>query len=172
VWKFLHGEFGKDGEVSPYLTSLAFALDRLTAREEMVEWLKEGNVVVADRYVSASMAHQGGKMPESSRAEFLDWLYQMEYMVHKLPKEDIVIYLYVPLEVAQRLIKERAVTEKNDKVDTDLEYQRKSIEMYQKLSKENPHWVMVKCVDDDGRLLSKEQIHEKIVGLLRDKKVL
>jgi dTMP kinase len=173
VWKFLHGEFGKDGTVSPYLTSLAFALDRLTAKDEMVEWLQEGNVVVADRYVSASMAHQGGKMPEEKREEFLDWLYQMEYMVHKLPKEDIVLYLYVPVETAQKLIAQREKAgETSDKVDTDVEYQRKSIEMYKKLTEKHPHWVMVSCVNDKGEMLSKEEIHERIVGLLHERKII
>ena len=175
VGRFLTGEFGGNGEVSPYLSSLAFALDRLTARDEIVEWLKEGQIVIADRYVSASMAHQASKLPKTKRKEFIDWLYSMEYKEHKLPKEDIVLYLYVPVETAQKLIEkksERKYVKGKDAAERDITHQKRSIKMYQELSKKYRHWQMVSCVDDSGKLLSKEQVHSKIVSLLTKKKII
>ena len=44
VGRYLAGEFGDNKGANPYMVSLAFALDRLTAREEIVEWLKEANL--------------------------------------------------------------------------------------------------------------------------------
>ncbi|MFH1280949.1 MAG: hypothetical protein ABIJ43_05260 [Candidatus Beckwithbacteria bacterium] len=175
VGRFLTGEFGGNNEVSPYMSSLAFALDRLTARDEIVEWLEEGNVVVADRYVSASLAHQGSKMPPRKRKAFLDWLYDMEYKVHKLPKEDIVIYLYVPVDTAQALIGKkgkRGYTKGKDEAEKDLKHQAKSIEMYKELCKRFRHWQMIKCVDSKGDLLSINQVHELILKTLKDKKII
>ncbi len=172
VGRFLTGEFGGNNEVSPYLSSLAFALDRLTARDEIVEWLQEGNMVIADRYVSASMAHQASKLAKSKRDDFIRWLFSMEYKEHKLPKEDVVIFLYVPVETAQELVgkkgKRRYVGGK-DVAEADLEHQKKSIEMYRTLAKKYKHWEMVSCVDEKGKLLTKKQVHEKVLEVLRER---
>lgn len=170
VGRFLNGEFGKNDAVSPYLSSLAFALDRLTAKGQINEWLRMGRVVVAARYVSASMAHQGSKLTGKAQKDFLDWVYNMEYKEHKLPKEDLVIYLYVPVETAQKLLSNN---KRNvDMADTDIEHQRRSIAMYEELSKKYKHWVMVKCVDEKGNLLSKNTIHQKILQILQERGII
>ncbi len=175
VGRFLTGEFGGNNEVSPYMSSLAFALDRLTARDEIVEWLKEGNVIVADRYVSASMAHQTSKLAPRKRKDFVTWLYDMEYKEHKLPKEDIVIYLYVPVTTAQALIGKkgkRGYTKGKDEAEKDVSHQKKSIEMYRELCKRFRHWQMIKCVDRKGNLLSIDEVHQLILKTLSDKKII
>jgi dTMP kinase len=41
VGRFLRGEFGRINEVNPYLASLTYALDRLTAKDELEDWLEE-----------------------------------------------------------------------------------------------------------------------------------
>jgi dTMP kinase len=175
VGRFLTGEFGGNTEVSPYLSSLAFALDRLTARDEIVEWLTSGHYVIADRYVSASMAHQGSKLSGEKQKDFLNWLSDMEYKEHRLPREDIVLFLYVPVETAQKLlnqVKAKGLAGGKDQAETDLDHQRRSIEMYRDLSKKYRHWEMVECVDDQGQLLSKEEIHQKILAILRKRSIL
>ena len=174
VGRFLTGEFGGNSEVSPYLSSLAFALDRLHARDEIVDCVSCGNVVVADRYVSASLAHQGSKMPPKKRKHFLNWLYDMEYKEHKLPKEDLVIYLYVPVKKAQELIGKkgkRGYIKGKDIQEGDIKHQKRSIEMYRDFCKKHKHWIEVKCVER-GKLLSVDEIHEKILGVLKKKKII
>jgi len=170
VGRFLAGEFGGNSQVNPYLSSLAFALDRLTARDQIVEWLEDGDVVVADRYVSASMAHQGSKLPQKEQKEFLEWVYDMEYKEHTLPKEDIVLYLYIPTSISQELLKKSG--RKLDMEDKDIEHNQKSIEMYRSLTKKYKHWLMVECVDKKGNLLSKEEVHQKILSVLRKRGLL
>jgi len=167
--RFLMGEFGGNNVVSPYLSSLAFALDRLSARDEIVDWLKEGKIVVADRYVSASLAHQSSKLPPAKRKAFVEWLYNMEYKEHRLPKEDVVIYLNVPAAIAQELlIKEKR---RRDEADVDIEHQKRTIAMYQQLVRKYKHWVMISCVDAKGKLFSKETIQKKILAVLRERKI-
>ncbi|MCH7541922.1 thymidylate kinase, partial [Patescibacteria group bacterium] len=41
IAKYLKGEFGDVDSVSPYLISLAYALDRATAKKEMDKWLSD-----------------------------------------------------------------------------------------------------------------------------------
>ncbi|MBP7875879.1 hypothetical protein KA012_02690, partial [Candidatus Woesebacteria bacterium] len=163
VGRFLKGEFGGNQAVSPYLSSLAYALDRLTAKEEMDSWLLTGSLVVADRFVSSSMAHQASKLPPAERDEFIDWIYNMEYKEHKLPQEDIVLFLYVPVEVSQQLLEKKAsnkFVKGKDIAEKDLEHQRQSIEMYRALAKRFKHWRLIECVNEKNELLSKEDIHK------------
>ena len=174
VGRFLKGEFGGNREVSPYLASLAFALDRLTARDEIVEWLEEGNVVVSDRYTSAN-AHQASKMPKDHQPSFIKWLYDMEYKEHKLPKEDIVLFLHVPADISQKLLDKKSKKKNNnglkDEAEKDVSHQKESIAMYQRFAKKYKHWVIIECVED-GKLLSKTKIHKKIIEVLKDKKII
>ena len=173
VARYLSGEFGgKDG--SPYLSSLFYAMDRLTARDEMVDWLNEGNIVVANRYTTSSMAFQTARVPKKEQSKFLKWLYEMEYKEHKLPKEDLVLFLYVPVEVSQKLIEQKdrkerkyAKGKKKDIYEADIQYQKDVLKLYLALAKKNKHWEVIKCVDSKGKLLSIEKVHKKIVRVMK-----
>lgn len=171
--RFLAGEFGSD--VSPYLASLAYALDRASAKEEMDTWLAHGGVIVSNRYATSNMAHQGARLPEDKRKEFLDWIDELEYKVHKIPREDIVIYLHVPWEIGMELTKkkgERAyLGDRKDILEADLHHRQASEDMYLSLAKKRKNWVIVECVED-GNILPKETIHQKILSVLRDKKII
>lgn len=173
VARYLSGEFGgKDG--SPYLSSLFYAMDRLTARDEMIDWLEEGNTVVANRYTTSSMAFQTARIPKKEQDKFLKWLNDMEYKEHKLPREDLVLFLYVPVEISQKLIEKKDAKErkyvkgkKKDIYEADIQYQKDVLELYLRLAKDNEHWEVIKCVDEKGKLLSIEQVHEKVVEVLK-----
>lgn len=179
VGRLMAGEFGSKDSASPYLSSLFYALDRLTARDEIIDWLEDGNTIVANRYTTSSLAFQTAKVPKADREEFLQWLYEMEYKEHKLPKEDMVIFLYVPVEISQKLIEKKAGTAarryiKNGKKDineADVEYQKEVLRLYLDLSKRYKHWEVIKCVDSKGKLYSVEQVHKKILGALKKHKI-
>jgi len=171
--RFLAGEFGSD--VSPYLASLAYALDRASAKEEMDMWLTHGGVIVSNRYATSNMAHQGARLPEDKRSEFLEWIDELEYKVHKIPREDIVIYLHVPWRVGMELTKkkgERAyLGDRKDILEADTKHRQGSEHMYLELAKKRNNWIIVECVKD-GKILSKEKIHEKILSVLQERKLI
>ena len=173
VARYLAGEFEEKGGASPYLTSLFYALDRLSARDEIVDWLDEGNIVVANRYTTSSMAFQTARVEKSRQKEFLKWLYSMEYKEHKLPKENLVLFLYVPVEISQKLIDQKSAKDrkyvkgkKKDMYEADVQYQKDVLDLYLKLAKKYKHWEVIKCVDSKGELLSREEVHEKILKML------
>lgn len=179
VGRYLSGEFGSKESSSPYLSSLFYALDRLTARDEIVDWLEEGNTVVANRYTTSSMAFQTARIEDSKQEDFLKWLYEMEYKEHKLPKEDAVVFLYVPVEISQKLIDEKNAKDRRyakgkakDTYEADVSYQKKVLELYLDLAKKYPHWIVIKCVDSKGKLLSIPDVHKKIVSELAKRKVI
>jgi dTMP kinase len=174
VGRYLSGEFGSLESSSPYLTSLFYAMDRLTARDEIIDWLEEGNLVVANRYTTSSMAFQTARVEQENRAEFLKWLSDMEYKEHKLPKEDLVIFLYVPVEISQKLIDQKAQRDyvggkKKDINEANVAYQKEVLSLYLDLAKKNPHWVVISCVDTEGELYSIENIHNKIITTLKER---
>jgi thymidylate kinase len=103
----------------------------------------------------------------------------MEYKEHKLPKEDAVVFLYVPVEISQKLIeqknsKDRRYTkgQSKDINEADVAYQKKVLDLYLDLSKKYPHWIVIKCVDSKGKLLSIPDVHKKIVAELAKRKVI
>lgn len=172
VGRYLKGEFGSLNSASPYLTSLFYAMDRLTARDEIIDWLEEGNTVVANRYTTSSMAFQTARIDKEHREEFLKWLYEMEYKEHKLPKEDVVIFLYVPVDISQKLIEQKAGREymkgkKKDINEADVAYQKEVLKLYLQLAKKYPHWEVIRCVDAKGKLLTVEKVHGKVVAALK-----
>lgn len=175
VGRFLSGEFGKLDEVSPYLSSLAYALDRASAKEEMDAWLGTGGMIVANRYATSSMAHQGARVPKEKYKEFVAWIDELEYKVHRIPREDIVIYLYVPWEIGV------ALTAKKDErryvagggadiAEKDIKHRQEAEVMYLTLAKERKNWVVIDCIKN-GTILPKEEIHKKILAVLSDKHI-
>jgi dTMP kinase len=96
---------------------------------------------VANRYTSSNMAHQTAKLPSKKRKDFLRWLYEMEYKVHKLPKEDVVLFLHLPIEIGQKLVDKKGERgyvggRRRDIHEASREHLRKACEMY--LYLENP----------------------------------
>src|SRR3990172_11995897 len=59
IENYLAGLYGTADEVGPYRASVFYAVDRYDASQKIRRWLTEGRVVVADRYVTANMGHQG-----------------------------------------------------------------------------------------------------------------
>lgn len=175
VGRFLRGEFGKLDDVSPYLASLAYALDRASAKEEMDEWLAHGGTIISNRYATSSMAHQGARLSEEKYDEFLEWVDELEYKVHKIPREDVVIYLYVPWQIGLELTKKKGergyIGNGQDIAEKDITHRQVAEAVYLKLAKKRRNWILINCVKD-GQILFKETIHQMIIISLKDKKLI
>lgn len=106
VEKYLNGMYGKD--VSAKLASLFYALDRFDNSAEVKKALWEYDIVISNRYVSASMIHQAWKIEnEQERNEFLLWLSDLEYNICGIPTPDKVIFLDVPPDISKILIEKK-----------------------------------------------------------------
>ena len=176
IAKFLRGELGNLDEISPYLASLPFSLDRALTRITLEKYLHEGQIVVANRYASSNMAHQGSKFDdESERNEFLKWVDELEFEVNKIPREDLVLYLHVPWQVAQELSKQKSdrtyLNGKKDIQESDIQHRVQTENLYKFLASTNPHWETISCVEN-GTILPKEIIHKKIIDVLEKRGIL
>lgn len=168
VRRYLDGEFGEVGQVDPYLASVLYAGDRMSASTQIGKWLDEGKIVICDRYVGSNIAHQAAKIAsQSEKSKFVEWLEKLEYGENKIPKEDLVIFLSVPVEVSQKLISDR----KLDIHEANVNYLKEVIGVYEELAQSRKNWVRVECVEN-GKLLSPAAIHQKVLGMLKQKKLI
>ncbi|WP_347902351.1 hypothetical protein [Pseudomonas purpurea] len=91
IGNFLRGNFG---QVTPEFLGLAFAADRLVARQSIRDALDNGSVVICDRFVASNIAFQGAKIEDDQRRKELDELLRwLEYDVYDLPRPNLEIVL-------------------------------------------------------------------------------
>lgn len=160
VRSYLDGEFGNKKKISPYIISLAFAGDRFLAKSQIEKYLASGKIVLADRYVSSNKAHMAAELLEKDRIEFINWLDNLEYETNQIPREDLVIFLYVPYQISQKNISK----EKRDLLEKDLKHQKATSEIYLKLAN-NKNWVTINCVKN-GKMRGRVDIRKEIVDKL------
>lgn len=162
-------------KVHPKIASLTYAADRWESKDEMKKWLKEGYIVIANRYVSANQIHQGGKIQNSKkRTNFIKWLNKMEYEVFKIPKPDLTFYLSLPIEIVWELLKKRESSQmkrkylkkKKDVHEADTEFMSNSIKSALWLAKTQKNWAKIEC-SKKGEILSREEIHQMIYASVK-----
>jgi dTMP kinase len=166
--RYLHGEFGPLAAVDPHFSALLYAGDRLEARTIIEAALREGNVVLADRYVASNLAHQGARIAPEKRHEFLTWLRKLEYEIYELPAEDLVIYLRLAASEGHSRATRRAskdASRANDLHEANLAYMADAARMYDALALQ-PNWVTVACADADGKPADAEEIHHKVMAAM------
>ena len=103
VEKYLNWWYGSD--ISAKQASIFYALDRFDDSFNLREELKNYDYIISNRYVSANMIHQTGKIfDKEKRQEFLDWLEELEFEIMWIPKPDKVIFLNVSPTTSQELV--------------------------------------------------------------------
>ena len=107
---YLNGEFGSHpSDVNPYAASTFYAGDRYAScNTGWGDYSRGGGLVLSDRYTTSNAVHQASKLPEGERQAFLDWLFDLEYGRMGLPAPDLVLYLDLPTEVSEKLLRHRA----------------------------------------------------------------
>ncbi len=169
IGQYLKGKFGDANDISPYLASLIYAFDRLSAKEKIEDYLKKGEFVIANRYVPSNIAHQGSKLTsEKEREEFIHWLFELEYRVNHVPREDLVIFLHLPWQVAAGLAKSKGLLDLHEK---DLSHQQAAENIYLDLARKNPNWIKINSAPE-GQILPPLIIHQKIILALKDRGII
>lgn len=165
VKEYLNGKYGSSEEVGPYTGSLFYALDRYQASFKIHEALKQGKIVLANRFTGSNMAHQGTKFSnQEERRGYFIWLDNLEFMMLKIPRPNKSFVLRVPAETAQALVDQKEARNYTDKKrdlhEADLSHMQKSVEVYDDLCQLFPRdFSRVDCVRS-GKLLSIETIND------------
>lgn len=161
---YLNGAFGSNpSDVNAYAASTFYAVDRYASYKKVWgEWYENGGLVVSDRYTTSNAVHQASKEPENQREAFLKWLYELEYEHMGLPRPDLTIYLDVPTDFTEKLLRRR---EQNTNTKADIhEADTSYLATCRKMGREAASfygWTVIECVKD-GKMRSMEDIHEEI----------
>lgn len=157
IGECLQGERGDFMTLDARIASVLYAVDRFESKQKVIKWLKQGCIVILDRYVSSNQIHQGGKIPNNQkRKDFLLWLERVEYGVFGLSRADRTVFLDVPISIAWNLTQEK----ERDISECNKLYQERSHQSARWLAKRYG-WVTIQCVQK-GKLRSIEEISEEI----------
>lgn len=167
VKMYLNGEFGADpNSVDPYIASTFYAVDRFASyRKEWASFYEAGGIIIADRYTTSNMVHQACKIQNKEEREtFLNWLWEYEFKLYKLPVPDCVMFLDMPVEYSLKLMKDRknkfTGSTTKDIHESNTAYLTSSY--YNALEVANKYqWKKIPCTSEN-RLRSIDDIHEQI----------
>jgi len=161
---YLGGEFGTNpSDVNAYAASAFYAVDRYASYKKVWgKWYEEGGLVLSARYTTSNAVHQASKEPEEKQRAFLSWLYDFEYNKLGLPCPDLVIYLDVPTDFTEKMMRSReaATNTSADIHEKDLDYLA-TCRRTGKAAAAYYGWTVINCVKDD-QMRSIEDIQEEI----------
>ena len=167
VKMYLSGEFGTNAqEISPYIASTFYAADRYaTFQTGYKKYYEDGGIILADRYTTANMVHQAGKIKDKEeRDKFLKWLWDFEFKLYGLPIPTEVFFLNMPTEKALELMKDRKnkfdENAKKDIHERNETHMRDAYKAACDVAKDY-NWFEIKCMKDN-KLRTIEDIHEEI----------
>lgn len=167
VKMYLRGDFGQNpDEISAYVASSFFAVDRYASfQTKWKDFYESGGIVIADRYTTSNMVHQASKISDpKERDEFLDWLYDLEFRMYKIPVPDLVFFLDVPPEITMEMTKRRlnkfTGEEKKDIHENDVHHMDSSYENAHHVANKYG-WRKISCVKDK-KMLSIHDIFNKV----------
>ena len=161
---YLGGQFGSNpSDVNAYAASAFYAVDRYASyKMDWGNWYEDGGLVLSDRYTTSNAVHQASKEAPENREKYLHWLYDFEYAKLGLPKPDLVIYLDVPTDFTQKLLRHReaATNTTADIHEQDTQYLA-TCRQTGRAAAAYYSWTVISCVKD-GQMRSIEDIHEEI----------
>jgi len=167
---YLGGAFGSHpDDVNAYAASSFFAVDRYASyKQDWGRFFEQGGLVITDRYTTSNAVHQCSKLPPEERKAYLDWLFGFEYDLMGLPAPTRVLYLDVPTELTEQMMRHREAT---TNTQADIHEQD---EAYLRHCRENAQfvvdygkWTKIDCAIN-GTLRTVEDIHREIMDKLHD----
>lgn len=168
---YLNGEFGIDpNDVSPYVASTFYAVDRYASyKKEWEDFYQNGGILLADRYTTSNMIHQGVKLTDSlAKNKFLAWLWEFEFKTFGLPVPDCVLFLDMPPQFSLKLMQNRVnkftSQKEKDIHEKSAEYLISSYNNACSIAAKYK-WSKVDCVNN-GEIKSIDEIHEQLYSIL------
>ena len=161
---YLGGEFGSNpADVNAYAASTFYAVDRYASYKKVWgQWYENGGLVVSDRYTTSNAVHQASKEDGENQKAFLKWLYELEYEKLGLPCPDLVIYLDVPTDFTETMMRRREADTNThaDIHEQDMSYLA-TCRRTGRAAAEYYGWKVIECVRN-GKMRTIEDIHEEI----------
>lgn len=163
---YLNGDFGSTADaVNPYVASTFYAVDRFASfRQNWQSFYEQGGILLADRYTTSNMIHQGCKIGDPLlRRAFFDWLMDFEYGLFGLPKPTCTIFLDMPPVFSAQLRQERLALAKDLQQDIHEQDQDYLLSVYQTSLEvaQTYDWRIISCLKAE-KIRTVEDIHHEI----------
>ncbi len=165
---YLNGDFGDAADaVNPFVASAFYAVDRFaTFRTEWESFYQSGGILIADRYTTSNMIHQGSKIADpKAKEDYFQWLLDFEYRLFGLPEPDCVLFLDMPPACSQTLRQSRGTLKQDlaqDIHESDNAYLLASYENARAIAQAY-HWQIIACAEPDGTIRSIESIAQDVL---------
>lgn len=172
VKMYLSGQFGENAKsISPYIASTFYAADRYaTYITQFKKYYENGGIILADRYTTANMIHQAGKIDKKEEKEkFLNWLWDFEFNLYGLPVPTEVFFLKMPTEKSFELMKNRENKFTHEaKKDIHERDEKHIIDSFNAACDvaSKYGWYTVNCVKEN-EIRTIEDIHEEIYAEIK-----
>lgn len=166
VEKYLNGEFGSDpNKIDAYTASMFYMIDRSISymNDKWGEIYRNGGIVIADRYYTSNIIHQGAKIlnecnyKESSPGDVMDykdtaharfkeliqWLTGTEINKIRIPAPNKIFWLMTDANSNKQMLNHRNEVDNSHKTDIHeadnryLESCRSALRMYRDICKSN-----------------------------------
>ncbi|MDD4815690.1 MAG: deoxynucleoside kinase [Clostridia bacterium] len=162
---YLNGELAENANlIDPYQASVPFSVDRFCTMKKYEPFLKKGGLMLLDRYMESNLIHQACKIDDNKKKQkFVDWLYDFEFNVMKIPAPDMVFFLDMPPEMSMALAKKRQGLKSGEKKDIHEQDANHLINAYKngmEIAKKSG-WNIISCTEN-GKIKTIEQIHTEI----------
>ncbi len=179
IARFLRGEFGTLDTVDPYLVALLYAGDRKDAARQISDWLKNGTVVLLDRYTYSNIAYQCAKIHDQPEQDkLMKWILSLEFNHFSIPRPDLNIFLDVPFTFTEKKLSGRRAGDDRlylngtrDIHEESLTFQKKVRDIYIRLSITDDRFVVINCSDDKGNMFPPKKIFNLILEMITTKKI-
>lgn len=150
---YLAGAFGEHPEdVNAYAAATFYSVDRFASyRQDWGTFYESGGLIVADRYTTSNAVHQASKLLPGERKDFLRWLFDTEYRLMGLPEPDLVLYLDMPTEITEKMMRQReaATGTHADIHEQDGTYLKNCRAAAQEIVRDCG-WTVIRCARDGG----------------------
>jgi len=155
----LQGDFGDFVSLDSYVASFLYIADRFESIATIGKLLEGGYIVVADRFTTSNMIHQGGKFSAGpERDKYLEWLLGLEFGYLNFPQPDTVVFLKVPVAISLKLLENK---KGKDQAEKSVPYLTNSLACAEAIAKKYK-WIVIDCATN-GVMRSRESIHAEVV---------
>lgn len=171
VKMYLNGEISKNAnDVNLYAASSFFSMDRyITFKKDIKSFINDYDVLVCDRYTDSNAIYQMAKSDKSEWEQYLKWLYDFEYEKLRLPRPTATIFLYIPLNISQKLMEQRYKKDsgKKDIHEKDMKFlnacTQTAFYLCDKFS-----WTKVNCLSKEDKLREIDDISCDVYNTVRN----
>lgn len=173
IFHLLRGGYGDINNLSPQLIGDCYSIDRaLSWYKDIKDKYDNGSIIIFDRWMYSNIYNATRSCRESENSDELRSVMMSyivkEHNVYKLPLPDITLHMDMPIETTIKLLTEKKNKDANE---LDLGFLtdvfRMSNFFYNEVMKDNPTIAHIRCVDDKGKILSREDIHDNIMDNIK-----